>query len=232
MSGLRDSDHHGIKWMGNIPVGWSAHPVKRHYDVQLGKMLQNQSASPEDRFVPYVKALHVLWGKVNINDLPEMWASPYDITQYGIQDGDLLVCEGGEVGRAGIVIAPPANCIIQNSCHRVRPKNSADIHFLQYVLCAVNTVGWFNVLCNRATIAHFTREKLAELRIPVPPTDEQRVIADLLDQKMAKIDKLVGMIARLAGEVSGTTVSLLREYRLAVIAAAVTGKIDVRQEAA
>lgn len=214
MTEVRDLDHHGVKWMGDLPVAWSAHPVKRHFDIQLGTMLQNQASSPEDRSVPYLKALHVQWGRVATDDLPEMWASARDIRHYGVRPGDLLVCEGGEVGRAAIVDVPPPNCIIQNALHRVRARESADVRFLQYVLHAVSSAGWFDVLCNRATIAHFTGEKLAELRFPLPLLDEQRAIAARLDHETARIDALI--------EKKQRQIDLLQEKRAAMIEHAVT----------
>jgi len=212
----------GIEWLGEIPVSWTTVPIKRCFEVQLGKMLQNHSESEGDVLVPYIKALHVLWGRVDTSDLPEMWASPTDIRQFGVGSGDLLVCEGGEAGRAGIVYAPPDRCIIQNALHRVRAKG-ADVRFLQYVLHAVGSRGWFDVLCNKATIAHFTREKLAELRVPLPPSvDVQKAIAAFLDRETARGDALIEKVEQF--------IELLREYRTALISAAVTGKIDVREE--
>jgi len=218
MSRLIDIDPYGVKWMGPIPSSWSTAPTKRHFDIQLGKMLQNNPASTTDKAVPYLKALHVLWGIVNIEDLPEMWANSSEIRQYGVRNGDLLVCEGGEAGRAGIVDNPPDNCIIQNALHRVRPKNSGDLRFLMYILHAVSSAGWLGVLCNKATIAHFTREKFADLRIPIPKTDEQRAIAAFLDRETARIDTLI--------EKKERQIELLQEKRSALISHVVTKGLD------
>jgi len=204
----------GIEWLGEIPAGWITVSVKRKYAIQLGKMLQNNPESDADVSVPYIKALHVNWGKVNTSDLPEMWANPAEIGQFGVKSGDLLVCEGGEAGRAGIVSTLPTPCIIQNALHRVRGKD-ADVRFLQYVFHAVGSGGWFEVLCNKATIAHFTREKLAELRMPLPLNiDEQRAIAAFLDRETARIDALI--------EKKQRQIELLREKRTALISHAVT----------
>ena len=218
---MKDS---GIEWLGQIPEHWDAIPVKRRYGIQLGKMLQNNPESDTDVSVPYAKALHVRWGKVDTSDLPDMWASPSEVKHFGVKSGDLLVCEGGEAGRAGIVDSAPAPCIIQNALHRVRGKGT-DVRFLQYVLQTVGSGGWFDVLCNKATIAHFTREKLAELRVPMPVSlAEQLSIDAFLDRETARIDALIEKI--------NSSINLLREYRTALISAAVTGKIDVREEVA
>lgn len=212
----------GIEWAPRIPIDWQARPVKGVFDVQLGKMLQNDAGSPDDLHVPYLKALHVNWGIVDTEDLPEMWAGAPELKQYGVRDGDLLVCEGGEVGRSGIVYNPPKNCIIQNALHRVRVENGADIRFLMYVLHAVASAEWFSILCNKATIAHFTREKLTALKIPIPNDEEQEQIADFLDCKVAQIDQLVAKKERM--------IELLKEERAAAINQAVTKGLDPNVE--
>ncbi len=208
----------GVEWLDKVPDGWKALPVKRQYTVQLGKMLQNNSESTSDIFVPYIKALHVQWENVDTSDLPDMWASPTDIEKFEVQSGDLLVCEGGEAGRASIIISPPDFCIIQNALHRVREKG-ADVNYLQYVLHAVGSVGWFDVLCNKTTIAHFTREKLAELRMPLPTKiNTQRIIAAFLNRETGQIDALI--------EKKERQIELLEEKRTALISRAVTKGLD------
>ncbi|HEV57808.1 MAG TPA: restriction endonuclease subunit S, partial [Phycisphaerales bacterium] len=207
----------GVAWLGDVPEHWEVISVKRRYEIQLGKMLQNKPYSDLDVSVQYIKALHVLWGKVDTSDLPEMWASPTDLKQFNIKSGDLLVCEGGEAGRAGIVDSAPDPCIIQNALHRVR-GNGADVRFLQYALKTVGSRGWFDALCNKATIAHFTREKLAELRMPTPTLSEQRAIAAFLDRETARIDTLI--------EKKRRQIELLQEKRSALISHAVTKGLD------
>ena len=203
----------GVEYLGKMPSAWQTIPVKREYEVQLGKMLQNEPESDADALVPYLKALHVLWGSVNTADLPEMWASPTEVRRFGVRRGDLLVCEGGEAGRAGMLDSAPDPCIIQNAVHRVRGRG-ADVRYLQYVLHAIGSGGWFGVLCNRATIAHLTGEKLAELRIPLPSLPEQRGIAAFLDCETAKLDTLV--------EKKRALIELLKEKRSALISRTVT----------
>jgi len=208
----------GIEWSPQIPENWQARPVKTWFDVQLGKMLQNDSESPLEKKVPYLKALHVTWGRVQTEDLPEMWASQTQIIQYGVKNGDLLVCEGGEVGRSGIVTNPPVGCIIQNALHRVRARNNAHISYLMYVLFAMGGADWFSILCNKATIAHFTREKFVDSKIPLPSFDEQNIISSYLDRKTKEIDGLIAKKERM--------IELLREERAAVINQAVTKGLD------
>ena len=208
----------GLKWLEEIPSHWDVKAARRDFDIQLGKMLQPTPNGPNDSENPYFKAQHVNWEAVQTTGLPFMWAQPGDEVQYGVRNGDLLVCEGGEVGRAGVVLNPPDPAIIQNALHRVRSLGTSDIRLLMYLLQHIASQGWFDVLCNRATIAHFTSEKFGDLPIPVPPLSEQRAIAAFLDRETAKIDALVAKKERL--------IELLQEKRAALISHAVTWGLD------
>jgi type I restriction enzyme S subunit len=214
----------GVEWLGEVPEHWEVKAVKRHYAIQLGKMLQTRPNNTDDVEVPYLKAQHIQWFSVRTSDAPRMWASPRDIQQFGITAGDLLVCEGGEGGRCGIVKEIPEGFIIQNALHRVRPHNYCRNDYLQYVMCVIAITGWFDALNNKATIAHFTREKFGALYIPIPSPDEQTAIVEYLDAQTAKIDAAIAALRR--------EINLLREYRERLIADVVTGKVDVREVSA
>jgi type I restriction enzyme S subunit len=203
----------GEDWFQDIPEDWASGSVKHLFDIQLGKMLQSERQSPSDRLVKYLKAQHVQWHCVTTTDLPEMWASPKELSQYSVQNGDLLVCEGGEAGRGAVVQGLEEEAIIQNALHRVR-SNKNHARFLEYVLRSVHTSGWFDVLCNKSTIAHFTVEKFGAMRIPFPPLKTQKLIATFLDRKTAAIDILIAKKQRL--------IQLLEEKRTALINQAAT----------
>jgi type I restriction enzyme S subunit len=213
-----------VEWLGEIPEHWEVKQVKRCYAIQLGKMLQTRPNSPDDIEVPYLKAQHVQWFSVRTSDASRMWASLRDIQQFGITAGDLLVCEGGEGGRCGIVKEIQEGFIIQNALHRVRPLGYCRNDYLQYVMSVIAATGWFAAINNKATIAHFTREKFGALYIPIPSVNEQLTIAKYLDAQRAKIDAAIAA--------SRKEIELLREYRMRLISDVVTGKVDVREVAA
>lgn len=207
-----------VEWLGGIPAHWSISQVKRHYSIQLGKMLQNSASNQFDTEVFYLKAQHVQWFWVDTSDPPTMWASPSDIVQFGIRSGDLLVCEGGEGGRSGLVNSIASGYIIQNALHRVRPLVDSKNEFLLYLMSAIASTGWFDAITNKATIAHFTAEKFGTLVIPIPTIVEQVAIVSYLDYA----DQI------LRGGVSQKLelVELMEEYKRAVIQQAVTRGLD------
>ena len=217
------------EWMGKVPNNWHVSAIKRFYQIRLGKMLQPQQRTPDDCEVPYLKAKHVQWFDVRMNDADTMWANQNEIDRYEVLTGDLLVCEGGEGGRCGIV-APsgddPNPCIIQNALHRVRPRALANgtrisrNDYLQYVMSAIAAAGWFDSLNDKATIAHFTAEKFGALLAPVPPLPEQTAIVRFLDYADRRIRHYIRAKQKL--------IALLEEQKQAIIHQAVTGQIDVR----
>lgn len=204
-----------VPWQPCGLDGWRTTQAKHAFDISLGKMLQPIPNHSTDVETPYIRAIHVQWDRISIEDLPTMWASPNDLEQLRLKVGDLLVCEGGEVGRAAVLEEQtPRGCIFQNALHRVRAANQNDLRYLKYCLKQASETGWFDVLCNRATIAHFTVEKFRELRIHLPSPNLQRLIADYLDRETARIDALVAEKEQM--------LALLEEKRAALINHAVT----------
>jgi len=217
---LKPSD---VEWLGDVPEHWRAPPLYSRYRIELGKML-DESRITGEHLVPYLRNVDVQWDAVATSDLPEMDIRPKEYDRYTLKDGDLLVCEGGEVGRSAIFRGAPGVIGFQKAVHRLRPSEPDEFpRFMFYTMCWASHFGIFAAEGNPNTIDHLTGEKLRRYRFPKPPLAEQRAIADYLDARTAKIDRLVASVE--------AAIERLREYRSALITAAVTGRIDVRQAA-
>ena len=205
----------GVEWLGEVPEHWAIAALNYHYDVALGKMLDEKRITGE-HLAPYLRNVDVQWGRVNTADLPEMDFKGDDLERYSLRKGDLLVCEGGEVGRAAIWRGELAECYYQKALHRLRPKDSANEEpgFMFYHLCAAALSGRFVGSEGKSTISHLTAEALRRYQFGFPPQGEQSVIATFLDRETAKIDALIAEQQRL--------IELLKEKRQAVISHAVT----------
>ena len=131
-----------------------------------------------------------------------------------------MVCEGGEVGRSALIRGLEGTTIIQNALHRLRSTDAGDVRYLDYLIRHIADTEWFSILCNKATIAHLTGDKLANTFITLPPLTDQIKIIDYLDSQTQKIDKM--------SKATTDIITKLQEYRAALITQAVTGKIDVR----
>lgn len=218
---MKDS---GIQWLGDIPAHWSLAPVYSRYDVQLGKMLdskRNRGQFPGQ----YLRNVDVQWDAINTKDLPQMDFSPSERERYRLRPGDLLVCEGGEIGRTAIWRGEIEECFYQKALHRLRPRSETEVpRFFYYLMYALAKGGVFAAGANPNTIDHLTAVQLRHYRLPFPPTAEQRSIAAFLDEQTGKIDSMVGSVRE--------AIDRLKEFRTALISAAVTGQIDVREEVA
>ena len=217
---LKDS---GVEWLGEIPAHWEIVPVYARYEVALGKMLDAKRIRG-DWLGKYVRNVDVQWDSVNTRDLPQMDFVPKERNRYRLELGDLLVCEGGEVGRTAIWQGAIKECFYQKAIHRVRPRSQRDIpRFFYYVMYSLAKRGVFVAGSNPNTIDHLTAIQLSHYRLIFPPHDEQRAIAAFLDHETAQIDALIAKVRE--------AIDRLKELRTALISAAVTGKIDVREAA-
>ena len=92
----------GIEWLGDVPKHWTTPAIYMRYSSELGKMLDSAKITGY-HLILYMRNVDVQWGSINFDDLPYMDIHEDDYQRYIVKSGDLLVCEGGEVGRAAIV---------------------------------------------------------------------------------------------------------------------------------
>lgn len=208
----------GVAWLGQVPAHWDIVQVKRDFDVTLGKMVAKEGDEDDRETFPYLRSANVQAGRVSLDDVKQMWLSPDERISLDLQRGDLVICEGGDVGRCAVLDRSLPGFGFQNSVHRVRPKQEADNRILAYWLGMLKESGFIDVICNKATIAHLTVDKIRGLPIVLGRPFEQRLIADFLDREVAKLDSLVSEQERMA--------SMLAEERRAIIAHAVTQGLD------
>ena len=208
----------GIEWIGDVPEGWNkCAPLKWFTEIILGKMLQSNTNSPTDTLEKYICAKDVHYDGIDYSDLKSMYYSPSEKNTYQVKKEDMLVVEGG-AGAAGAAIVDKdiENTYIQNSIMIVRPKKDIDIRYVRYMLFSVVSRGYVDYICNKATIPHFTKDKLSGTLIPMPPLSEQQRIAAFLDTKCSEIDSLIALKRQ--------KIESLNAYKKSVIYEAVTGK--------
>ncbi len=185
---MKDS---GIEWIGEIPEGWKVSKVSTFFDIQLGKMLQPSQENESDTYESYLCAANLGNNKLKMEPLKQMWFSREDKEKFSVRCGDLLVVEGGDVASSDIIAEPVHGLYIQNALHRVRSRNGFELRFLRYYLSIAKASGHIDLICNKATIAHFTKDKFGALPYVVVPLEEQKRIADYLDSECARIDAVI-----------------------------------------
>ena len=206
----------GISWLGDIPDHFGTPWLGAFHTAQLGKMLNASAASGPDQY-RYIKNTNVQWDCFDFEDLPSMTFDADDRRRCELRPGDVLVCEGGEVGRSA-VWNQHGKIFFQKALHRVRPLTENVPRFLMYCLWAAANLNVFTVEGNQATIVHLTGEKLRSHRFPWPPLEEQKQIVSLIDTERRHIDQVVTSIER--------QIELLAERRQALITRAVTRGVN------
>lgn len=205
----------GIGWLGNIPQHFETPWLGAYHTTQLGKML-NVNAATGPKQYPYIKNTNVKWDDFDLEDLPTMTFDASDRRRCELRPDDVVVCEGGEVGRSA-VWSHRSQIYFQKALHRVRPVAKNVPRFLMYCLWSAAKLNVFAIEGNQSTIVHLTGEKLRQHRFPWPTLDEQTRIVSLIDAERRRVDKAINRLGR--------QVLLLSERKQALITSVVTGEI-------
>jgi|CXWL01.1.fsa_nt_gi type I restriction enzyme S subunit len=205
-----------------IPTLWNERILKRDFEIVLGKMLQSDQGREDETEESYLRSANVQWEGVDLSDVKTMWFSYAEKRDLLLREGDLVVNEGGDVGRCAIWQGIPESFYFQNAINRVRARTSASSRFLYYWLYNLKHAGFIDAMVSRITIAHLTAEKLARVPWPNVPSAEQRRIAAYLDASCAAIDAAV---AAKRGQLE-----TLDALRSSIISRAVTQGLNPRVE--
>ena len=211
----------GIGYLPSAPKNWSVEKIGWRYEIQLGKMLDSAKQTGE-HLRRYLRVADVQWGNINTADLPMMDFSPSDRKRFQLLPGDLLVNEGGSyVGRSAVWRSAEREVYYQKALHRVRPiqpkRDTAD--FLYFLMWFATKFGVFIAGGNQTTIDHLTAEAFGRYRFAFPSFDEQHQISKRLRSEEGKYKEISAKV--------DTSIHRLREFRSALVTAAVTGQIDV-----
>ena len=212
---LKDS---GVEWIGKIPTHWEVKKLKYISKVVLGKMLCNEKQEGYSHCY-YLKSKNLQWLNVDISQVEKMWFSEYEKSIYRVKKDDLLVSEGGEVGKTCIWNDEIEECYIQNSVHKITMDSLNHPRFFLYVFFVYGKKGVFESIVNRVSIAHLVLEKLVNIDFAVPPLEEQKAIAEYLDTQIEKIDLAICKIK--------SQINLIKEYKSTLISEAVCGRVGL-----
>lgn len=209
----------GLEWLGTVPAAWRVGSVSHYFEVELGKML-NQERAHGDHLRPYLRVANVQWDRIDVSNLSMMDFPPEEQVRYRLRPGDLLVNEGGSwPGRAAVWDGEVPEIYYQKALHRIRSHGAELPRWLYYCIVVAERLKVFQVQGNTSTMTHLTREQLRPQRFPFPDPGIQRELVDQLDRAASR-DLEVGQLLE-------SQLALLAERRQALITAAVTGQFDV-----
>lgn len=192
---------------GVVPEDWEISTVGVEFFVQLGKMLDAEKNVGISK--PFLGNRAVQWGRIDPTCIGQIKLTARDLQRYRLRDGDLLVCEGGEVGRAAIWRNELDECYYQKALHRLRSKRGYSPALMLNVLRKYAASGVLQNFVTQTSIAHLPKDKFEEIPIPLPGKVEQEAIADALSDADALIESLEQLIAKKRQIKQGTMQALL-----------------------
>lgn len=165
--------------MNKFRKGWEVKTVGELFDIQLGKMLNKTATELSPQF-SYLGNSNVRWGSFELDNLKTMHFTEKEISKFELKFGDILMCEGGEVGRCAIWRDELDNVYYQKALHRLRSKGKIIPEYFYNYMMYISGTKLLEDQTSKTSIAHLTREKLIALKINLPPLPEQIKIAEIL----------------------------------------------------
>jgi len=162
--------------------------------VQLGKMLSSKSKTGVNS-KKYLRNANIRWRHIDFSDVLEMDFSPVEQKKFSLKNGDLLVCEGGEVGRCAIWEKENQEYYYQKALHRIRvEKKLICPEYLQEYLYWMSLLGGLIKASSEVTFSHLTAEKIKTLQVPVPPIELQKKFIGKYNKILAIRNKLNNLL--------------------------------------
>ena len=201
-----------IELFGDVIYNDKKWECKRFSDIttsRLGKMLDTKHQTGTCQY-PYLANFNVQWFRFELNNLNEMDFDEKEQVEFCLKDGDLLVCEGGEIGRCAVWHSQIKKCFFQKALHRVRCN--------QKIILPDYLSWWFKYNCDnggfsviegaKATISHLTGAKMKVLNVVVPPIELQEQFVVFLRET----DKSKLAVQKSLDELETLKKSLMQEY--------------------
>ena len=169
----------------DIPDSWRWVRIGDLYKHNTGKALN--SSNIEGKKLPYITTSNLYWNRFELNNLKKMFFKESEIEKCSVQKGDLLVCEGGDIGRAAIWNFDYQVCI-QNHIHKLRGYIQLSTLFYYYIFLYYKLN---NSISGRGIgIQGLSSNALHNLVVPLPPLVEQKRIVAKIEELLALCDKL------------------------------------------
>lgn len=216
---MKDS---GVEWLGEVPAHWGM--TKFHYEIDLLEGPGILANDFHDEGVPLLRIQNVKDEFVSRDY--KTYLSPSKVRakweHFRVAQGDLIISCSATTGLVSEVGEDTAGAVPYTGLIRLRPQVKSSIT-KEFIRCLVQSDLFFEqikLLQSGSTIQHFGPYHLQQMHITLPALTEQNEIAKTVKEKTARLDKLIS--------IADQQIELMQERRTALISAAVTGKIDVR----
>jgi type I restriction enzyme S subunit len=170
-----------------IPESWEWVKLKSVALSELGKTLDK--GKNKGNLKPYLCSINVYWDGINLNKVKEARFEDSELSKYQLQKGDLLICEGGDVGRCAIWENDDI-IFYQNALHRVRFFGNINPYYFKYIMELYKGIGIIDEYSKGMTIKHLVQSSLNNIYFPFPPLSEQHRIVEKINELMPIISTI------------------------------------------
>ena len=176
----------------DLPENWEICSIMAIAEVDLGKTLDKNKNT--GKFYPYLRSVNIKWNEIDLSDIKEMQFEKDELQRYSIIKGDLLICEGGDVGRC-CIWSSDETIYYQNALHRVRFHGGCEPKYFLYFMMYLEHTGYIKRISNGVTIKHLTKTVLTTIPFMLPPLAEQKRIVDEIEKIFATLDNIANQVA-------------------------------------
>lgn len=173
--------------LSNLPISWRW--------VRFGEIAQHNSGKTLDKgrntgiSRDYITTSNLYWGRFELDNVKQMLIREDELDKCTATKNDLLICEGGEAGRAAVWEQDKEICF-QNHIHRARLYGDVSPHYAQIFFEKINSSGEINQYRKGIGISNMSSKALASITFPLPPLAEQLRIVAKVDELMALCERL------------------------------------------
>ena len=174
-----------LHYKGDLPNGWCFCTIGDLFRHNTGKALNGKDQAGEE--LRYITTSNLYWDRFDMNEVRTMPFTEAEKEKCRATKGDLLVCEGGDIGRAAIW-PYDYDVMIQNHIHRLRPRGDISVRFYYYIFLLYKQMGLIGG--KGIAILGLSSRELDKMVIPVPPIPEQHRIVTIIERLFALMDAL------------------------------------------
>lgn len=180
-----------------IPKNWKWTYMGELFDHNTGKALNN--ADKEGIQLTYITTSNMYWDHFELAELKSMFFKESEIEKCTIRRGDLLICEGGDIGRSAIWCFD-YEIRIQNHIHKLRGFGNIDHKYYFYLMRNYKDSGMIDG--RGIGLQGFSSKRVHSLVVPLPPIAEQKRIVDEIDKVLAQIDIIDDLQAKYSNDLA------------------------------
>ena len=179
-----------LHYEGELPNGWCFSTIGDLFRHNTGKALNGKDQVGEE--LRYITTSNLYWDRFDLNEVRTMPFTEAEKEKCRATKGDLLVCEGGDVGRAAIW-PHDFDVMIQNHIHRLRPREDISVRFYYYIFLLYKQMGLIGG--KGIAILGLSSRELDKMVVPVPPVPEQHRIVTVIENLFAQMDALISNLS-------------------------------------